>query len=178
MRPSSLRLFLCVVVFLVFLPLPTIGYGAAYSVYEEHHCQRCAEGCFDSLGKCRHTKEMAVQHAVELCSKNCSESLAQCRRSREIAIERAVEERCAPREMWWQEVISTVEVLVRGFCLGFGSRVMMFLFSSRVDSPSQQLSQMRDLVQVAIMTGLSTSCILFGASIFLPMGQRLAWLQF
>ena len=147
----SLRIFLCIGVVLVLLPRTTIGYGAAYGVYEEHHCQRCAEGCFDSLAQCRH--------------------------SHELAVERAVEERCAPRETWWQEIISTVEVLIRGFRV-FGSRMMMFLFSSRVDSPSQQLSQMRDLVQVAIMTGLSTACTLIGVSLFLPTNQRIAWFRF
>ena len=134
----SLRIFLCIGVVLVLLPRMTIGYGAAYSVYEEHHCQRCAEGCFDSLAKCRHSHELA----------------------------------------WWQEIISTVEVLVRGFCLGFGVRIMVFLVCSRVDSPSQQLSQMGDLVQVAIMMGLSTACTLIGVSLFLPRNQRMEWFQF
>ena len=148
MRPSSLRIVFGIGVVLVLLPRTTIGYGAAYSVYEEHHCQRCAEGCFDSLAKCRH--------------------------SHELAVERAVEERCGPREAWRQEIISTVEVLLRGFCLGFGSRMLVFLSGSR---HPQTIDQMRNVVQVAIMMGLSMACTLVGASLFLPTNDRMAWFQ-
>ena len=141
MRPS-LRIVFCIGVVLVLLPSMTIGYGA------EHHCQRCAEGCFDSLAKCRH--------------------------SHELAVERAVEERCGPRETWRQEIISTVEVLLRGFCLGFGSRMLVFLSGSR---HPQTIDQMRNVVQVAIMMGLSMACTLVGASLFLPTNERMAWFQ-
>lgn len=75
---------------------------------------------------------------------------------------------------------NTVEVLLRGCSLGFGVRMLYFLFGpisqdNRDDSSDALLESSKQKVLVSVMVGLSLGTLLHGASFFVPAVLRDQW---
>ena len=152
-RSSSSRLLpswmLCLVAALL-LQLSNADFFSASAVYEEDHCKRC---------------DTAARQA-----------LRQCRVSTQMKVEKPTQQPCKQRT-WFEYVSNTVEVLVRGFMLGFGLRLSVFLVIRKEDSAAQQLQDMRDQILIATITGISFACIFVGMSLLAPTWLRTSWFQ-
>jgi len=85
-------------------------------------------------------------------------------------------------ERFWLALLvfaSTFEVLVRGFTLGFGIRMLKYLFwenaSDATATRANVLKSFRSRAMVSAVTGLSLAAFLHGSSIFIPAGVREEW---
>jgi hypothetical protein len=58
-----------------------------------------------------------------------------------------------------------VEALVRGFALGFGMRMLKYLF---LEEDGESLNRIRDRLWTSTLCGVSMSAFIFGATLFLP----------
>jgi hypothetical protein len=94
-------------------------------------------------------------------------------------------------------ILSTCEVLLRSFTLGFGIRMLVYIFSS--DKPPQAQTGggdgggknasgggvnilndncVRRNIQMAILAGVSTASAVFGSSLFIPASIRTKWFNY
>lgn len=87
-------------------------------------------------------------------------------------------------ERLWDGLVvfaSTFEVLVRGFTLGFGMRMFIFIFSEAdpiAARPSSVFRSYRRFILISIVTGLSLAAFLHGSSLFVPVEIRQEWFQY
>ena len=88
-------------------------------------------------------------------------------------------------ERVWEALLSsctTFEVLVRGFTLGFGVRMLNYLFwegaSEQIADRASVLSSFREKALVSAVAGLSLAAFLHGSSIFVPADVREAWFDY
>ena len=68
---------------------------------------------------------------------------------------------------------ATAETILRGFTLGFGTRMLKF---SLIDN-DEDLDKLRDHLIKAVVTGISLSSFILGMSMFLPERYRALWFQ-
>mmetsp|Transcript_13020 Transcript_13020/g.35935 ORF Transcript_13020/g.35935 Transcript_13020/m.35935 type:complete len:109 (-) Transcript_13020:976-1302(-) len=73
----------------------------------------------------------------------------------------------------WQ----TGEVLVRGFMLGFGLKMMAFLFFNNSDDVDVQLANCPKYARLSVFAGMALSTLMLGSSFFLPTGFRAHWFE-
>ena len=77
---------------------------------------------------------------------------------------------CHPK---WVEAIlyygNTLETFSRGFCLGFGVRMMKFTWESG------KTVSLRDRLQLSAESGLAVAAMVHGSAIFLPQHFREKW---
>lgn len=85
-------------------------------------------------------------------------------------------------ERFWEALVAfttTFEVLVRGFTLGFGLRMLKYLFweaafEAKADKASV-IKSFRNRALVSAVAGLSLAAFLHGSSIFIPAAVRRDW---
>ncbi len=88
-------------------------------------------------------------------------------------------------ERLWEALLSsctTFEVLVRGFTLGFGVRMLKYLFweraSEQIVDRASVLSSFRKMALVSAVAGISLAAFLHGSSIFVPAEVREEWFDY
>lgn len=87
-------------------------------------------------------------------------------------------------ERLWEGILvfaATLEVLVRGFTLGFGIRMVKYLFFEHENTDETRaglLKSFRRKALVSAVAGLSLSAVLHGSSIFVPASMRENWFTF
>lgn len=97
--------------------------------------------------------------------------------------------------IWWSILsytLSTCEVLLRSFTLGFGIRMLVYILWEYQQPPQAQSEvpgdsggrigtnilsdiHVRRNIQIAILTGVSTASAVFGSSLFIPASIRTKW---
>ena len=86
---------------------------------------------------------------------------------------------CLAEDSLWSIMVSaivylatTIEVLIRGFSLGFGTRMLKFILW---DDAGESLDHLKDRMRVSFVAGLAMSSFIFGSSLFLPAKMREYW---
>lgn len=69
---------------------------------------------------------------------------------------------------------STIEVLFRGFSLGFGMRMLKYILFQE----DEALDRIRDRVYISAISGLAMAAFIHGFSLFVPMQMRLDWFEY
>lgn len=72
---------------------------------------------------------------------------------------------------------ATLEVLVRGFALGFGARMLKCLLWDN-ESSNATMDKMGEQIRISMLCGLATTSFIFGSSLFLPAQMRINWFQY
>ena len=67
---------------------------------------------------------------------------------------------------------ATLETFSRGFCLGFGVRMMKFTWVDGKDV------SFRDRVQISAESGLAVAAVVHGSALFLPSHLRQRWFDY
>jgi hypothetical protein len=68
---------------------------------------------------------------------------------------------------------STLEVLFRGFSLGFGIRMLKDVLLQH----DQDLSHIRERLWIAAFAGLAMATFIYGTSLFVPARYRMNWFE-
>ncbi|KAL7559134.1 hypothetical protein ACA910_010215 [Epithemia clementina (nom. ined.)] len=83
---------------------------------------------------------------------------------------------------WWDRMLpallylaATLEVLVRGFMIGFGFKMLHFMI---LDGQNENLDRLGHRLRVAFVFGISTAFVIIGSSLFLPTKLRIKWFQY
>jgi hypothetical protein len=69
---------------------------------------------------------------------------------------------------------STVEVLIRGFSLGFGLRMLKYILLED-GGDNDNLKHMRDRFWISAVSGLAMTAFIHGISFFVPLKMRMGW---
>jgi hypothetical protein len=70
----------------------------------------------------------------------------------------------------------TLEVLVRGFSLGFGIRMLKYILMDKDDGNSNEdLSYMQNRFWISAGSGLAMAAFLHGTKLFIPANIRMGW---
>jgi hypothetical protein len=67
---------------------------------------------------------------------------------------------------------STAEVLIRGFSLGFGIRMLKYIL---LEDGGDNLNHMRDRFWISAVSGIAMTAFIHGISIFVPLKMRMGW---
>ena len=70
---------------------------------------------------------------------------------------------------------ATTEVLIRGFLIGFGFKMLQFMI---LDGQSDNLDRLGQRLRIALVFGISTASIIVGSSLFLPTNIRVKWFEY
>lgn len=68
---------------------------------------------------------------------------------------------------------STIEVLVRGFSLGFGIRMLKYIWLQE----DEAVDRIRDRSYISAVSGLAVAAFIHGFSLFVPIQMRLDWFE-
>jgi hypothetical protein len=85
--------------------------------------------------------------------------------------------------------LTSCEVLLRSFTLGFGLRMLAFVFMEYQPAPPGggdgggggnllQDVNIRRNIQVAMLTGVALASAVFGSSLFIPVNFRMRWFNY
>lgn len=84
------------------------------------------------------------------------------------------------KEQLWQGLVyfaSTIEVLLRGFSLGFGARMLLYIFEKQpVSGEETDIFQVyKNRALVSAISGISMAAFIHGSSLFVPTAVREGW---
>jgi hypothetical protein len=81
-----------------------------------------------------------------------------------------------PERLWdaCASFASTIEVLLRGFSLGFGMRMLKYILLQDDES----MDRIRDRVWISAVSGLAMAAFIYGMSAFVPVGMRMKWFEY
>lgn len=84
---------------------------------------------------------------------------------------------------WLVYFATTLEVLVRGFSLGFGARMLKYIFfpeeSEKLEGTTDNLfEQFKRRAIVSMISGLSVAAFIHGSSLFIPTQLRDNWFDY
>ncbi|CAB9510701.1 expressed unknown protein [Seminavis robusta] len=84
---------------------------------------------------------------------------------------------CSPQpleERLWEALMyfgTTIETFSRGFGLGFGGRMMKFVWENKDENTDNLMERMK----VCSVSGMALAAVVHGAALFIPADWRLKW---
>jgi len=71
----------------------------------------------------------------------------------------------------FDHVAHSMETLLRGFALGFGTRMLMFMFLN----DDEAMAKLPQYSKISFWAGLAMASVIFGSSMIIPSSLRALW---